>query len=373
VLADDYVVHDHRLARLGVIEGAEVYVDSAVSMWELAPNVEIEGAVLRRDRHGSVSVTRTFGTLAEGGTFENLYVSVTIVERGRVARSELFEPEDVDAALARFAELRPDPLRIPSNSATRAAERFWECIDRRDWDALRDLCAPIVWEDRRRLIRTTGDRDLVIANCKLISRAGSVVSRTLLATAGDRLQLHRLAFTGPLGGPIFDTEVLDLIEVDSEGRVVALITIDPDDRRAASLEMLERHARSDEARGVPAAAFDVLRGVNAHDLERVGATLRDDFVMNDHRRAGLGRLEKADYLASLAALFEEAPDVSVETLYIVAVEPHGVLMVARNFGTLREGGEFESPYVRIMLHRDGRLAAVEMFELEDLDAARARF
>ena len=48
-------------------------------------------------------------------------------------------------------------------------------------------------------------------------------------------------------------------------------------------------------------------------------------------------------------------------------------MVARNFGTLREGGEFESPYVRIMLHRGERLAAVEMFELEDLDAARARF
>ena len=76
---------------------------------------------------------------------------------------------------------------------------------------------------------------------------------------------------------------------------------------------------------------------------------------------------------ALAALFEQAPDVSVETLYIVAVEPHGVLMVARNFGTLREGGEFESPYVRIMLHQGDRLVGVEMFEPEDLDMARARF
>ena len=33
---------------------------------------------------------------------------------------EVFEPDAADAALARFAELRPDPLRIPPNAVTRA-------------------------------------------------------------------------------------------------------------------------------------------------------------------------------------------------------------------------------------------------------------
>jgi hypothetical protein len=35
---------------------------------------------------------------------------VSIVAGGRITRLEFFEPEDVDAALALFAELRPDPM-----------------------------------------------------------------------------------------------------------------------------------------------------------------------------------------------------------------------------------------------------------------------
>jgi hypothetical protein len=63
----------------------------------------------------------------------------------------------------------------------------------------------------------------------------------------------------------------------------------------------------------------------------------------------------------------------VESLHHIAVEPHGMLEVVRNFGTLRDGGEFESVYVRITQHRGDRLAAIEMFEPEHLDLARARF
>jgi hypothetical protein len=44
-------------------------------------------------------------------------------------------------------------------------------------------------------------------------------------------------------------------------------------------------------------------------------------------------------------------------------------VLARNFGTLREGGAFESVYLRLTSFRGG----MEMFEPEDLDAAQARF
>jgi class 3 adenylate cyclase len=385
VVADDYVTDDHRRTGVGRREGASSWGDGASALWNLAPDVQFYAVhMLACDRHGFVGSGRLFGTFTEGGgAFEIHTINVFAVEHGRITRYEVFEPEDVDAALARFEELRPlsasdprrtdlDPLRIPPNAATRASDRVHECVETGAWEALRALCAPILFEDRRRLIRTTGGCEMAVANGQVIAEAGGRYSRTVLATAGDRLVLEHLLVAGPRRAT-FEVEALRLLEVDADGRLLAAIIFDPDDRRAAALEILERYARSDAARGVPAAAFDALCAVNAHDLERVGATLRDDFVLNDHRRAGLGRLEKADYLASLAALFEQAPDVGVETLYIVAVEAHGVLMVARNFGTLREGGEFESPYVRIMLHRGERLAAVEMFEVEELDAARARF
>src|SRR5262249_18126415 len=115
-----------------------------------------------------------------------------LVAGGLITRMEVFEPEDVDAALARFAELRPDPLRIPPNAATRAADRYVEALVARDWEAVEATCAPsLVFEDRRRLVRITGDRDMFIANSKLLGAAEQRVARTVLATAGERVALRR--------------------------------------------------------------------------------------------------------------------------------------------------------------------------------------
>jgi hypothetical protein len=107
-LADDLVVHDHRLAGLELVDGADTYLESVVALWRLVPDEHIEGAFqLARDRHGVVSAVRMVGTLPEGGAFERPMVNVYIVAGGCITRMEFSELEDVDAALARFAELRP--------------------------------------------------------------------------------------------------------------------------------------------------------------------------------------------------------------------------------------------------------------------------
>jgi hypothetical protein len=49
------------------------------------------------------------------------------------------------------------------------------------------------------------------------------------------------------------------------------------------------------------------------------------------------------------------------------------LYVGHTFGTLPEGGAFESPFVCLWLYRDGRVVGCELFEPENLDRARARF
>ena len=108
-----------------------------------------------------------------------------------------------------------------------------------------------------------------------------------------------------------------------------------------------------------------------HDLDRLRAALPDDFVLNDHRRTGLGQLGKDDYVTSLAALFEQAPDVIIEPLYTVAAEEHANLSVVRMFGTLADGGAFESVMVRLASFRGEQIVGLELFEPEDLDAARA--
>ena len=104
------------------------------------------------------------------------------------------------------------------------------------------------------------------------------------------------------------------------------------------------------------------------------AVLPDDVVIDDHRRTGFGRLEGPDaYIAAVSAAFELSPDARWDTLYRVAEGPHGFVNVNLMSGTNTEGGEFESPFVAVYHFRGDRLRAGEMFEIDALDAALARF
>jgi hypothetical protein len=331
VVADDFVMEDHRRTGVGRIEGASGLVDSATVLWNLAPDAQFHAEhMLACERHGFVGAGRIVGTLAEGGgTFEIYTISVFAVERGRITRHDIFEPEDVDAALARFAELRPDPLRIPPNAATRANDRNVQAMERRDWDALEALCAPTLeFDDRRKGIRTTGGREMFIARGRLIGGAGTRTERTVLATAGDRLALEHVRWSGADDAVPFEMDSLSLTEVDAEGCIVAVIGFDPDDHRAASVELVDRHARSETSRWAPGAFFAFQRAVIARDLERCRAALPDGFVFDDRRRTGAGRLGSADeYITYLGTLFELSPDAIVEAVYLVATATHAALAV----------------------------------------------
>jgi hypothetical protein len=390
VLADDFVAHDRRLVGPGEVAGADAYLDTLAVLWDLAPDIQLEPRfALAVERHGVVAVGRSFGILPEGGAFETYLMNVATIAHGRITRIEIFDVEAVDAALARFAELRPrkrsaqraagerspsGSLRIPPNAATRTGDRLQDAREARDWDTVGALCAPaLVLDDRRRSVLLTGDRDMLIASVRWLASQGVRRIQTLLATAGDRLALARHLWTGAADAPDAEAEVLLVTEVDAEGRFVAIIAFDPDDRRAATAELFERYARSDSARWTPAAVFEVARAMRDHDLGRIRAALPDDFYLHDHRRTGMGKIEGADdYVASMAALYEQSPDAMPETLYDVVVEKHGSVSVGGTLGTLTGGGEFESVFVRLLLYQGDRFVGCELFELEQLDAARAR-
>ncbi|HVN84362.1 MAG TPA: nuclear transport factor 2 family protein [Candidatus Binatia bacterium] len=385
--ADDLVIEDHRHAGLGRIKGADAYGGSLVALWALAPDqrLEIGWSWPAVDRHGFVVTARRVGTLASGGAFESEYLWLGVGSAGRVTRSEFFEIDELDSALARFEELKPSvsplakgrteegSLRIPPNAATQAVDRLIALAQAGDWGGARTLCAPIVFDDRRPLFRTTGDCEQFVTNTRFIWEAGMRPTRTVLATAGDRIELHRMLWSMGDRGALSEVETLEVFEVDAAGRICAAIIFDPGDRAAAEGEMTLRYMR--ERRPTFARQMEQRRDAG-RDLARHRQLTRDDFVFHDRRRTGLGRLEGADaYHASLTALFELSPDAVVGfPLYYLADEPHGTLTVAHSFGTLTQGGAFESVYVMIMLFdRDGSSVVAELFELEDIDAARARF
>jgi len=127
---------------------------------------------------------------------------------------------------------------------------------------------------------------------------------------------------------------------------------------------------------MPPGQVEFRRAVFDHDVDRLRAAMCDDYVFHDHRRTGPGRLVGPDgYLAWLGTLFEQSSDAIIEPLYYVATDPRGSVFVAvgHTLGTSHDGGEFESVFVQVVFHRGGRIAGAELFELDDLDAALARY
>ena len=229
---------------------------------------------------------------------------------GRIRRFDQYDLERLDEARARFAELRPDPLRIPPNAATRTERSLAGGVEAAGLgSAPGALCAP------RSCSTIAAAASAPPAIATLSSTSSSAIAELggtrcrapLLATAGDRLALERVCWTRPtIRRRPFEVETLQLIEVDAEGRIVAAISFDPDDRRAASAELLRSpiaqaptpiEARDERPRSRPAPR----RAAGRLRLERPPA--------HRTRPAREGRLRR---LAGRAV--RAAPDVIVEPL-----------------------------------------------------------
>jgi hypothetical protein len=108
--AEGLVVEDRRRTGAGRLDGREAYLRSLMVLYELAPDSRIEGGHfwLALASGCSLFTFRHAGTLQGGGEFENEYLLLGLRQGGRTTRMEFFEIDAVDAALARFEELRAE-------------------------------------------------------------------------------------------------------------------------------------------------------------------------------------------------------------------------------------------------------------------------
>jgi hypothetical protein len=228
----------------------------------------------------------------------------------------------------------------------------------------------MVFEDRRRLIRIAGGSELLLADATPLD-VRMAPDAHAARDAGDRLSLERMLWSLGDRGQVSEIEVLgsprSMPRAASSPTSSSTRTIAP-----PRAELFERYV-ANGADGLRRASSRS-RAWNDHDLERMRALLPEGFYLDDRRRTGVGRLAGADaYLASLAAVWELSRDLRIEMLHIIGTAEHGTLYVCRWFGTNAEGGDFDAVYVCIGLLRGEEPAGMEIFELDDLDVARARF
>ena len=334
-------------------------------------NVYIE-VVHRLSNLGAVVTQAAHGTSQQGFQAEWRETGIFKFDGDLLSHYELFDDGDLDAALARFDQLSPQVRRL-ENAATHVYERFQASYACRDWAALTDMTAENCYSDDRRRVVNGGviDRAAVIETY----RSGAALSLThatsdTIATRGVRLFLTRDRYwRGDENRKEVVIEVLQIVEIDTEERIAALVTLDPDDFDGALEELESRYIAGEAA--AHARAWSAVAGSYASMSRGEFPALTPDCVTMDHRRvAAFAPGELSEYIGAGWDL-NHTYRTYVEVVH--RLNSLGAVVTHAAHGLAREGFEAEWREVCISMSEGDLISRCELFDEADLDAAIAKF
>lgn len=368
----DSVNIDHRLARGFAPGDLTAYIGAT---WDLAPDViAYAEAVHRLSNLGAVWTHAVRGTSQDGFDAEWREICLATVEGDLISRIEMFDVEDIEAAFAKFDELSCPAPRL-ENSASHVYDRFWAHFAAHDRDAMAEMFGddPCT-EDRRRVVNSgiRHGRDAVLAEISALIEVGlKNVTLDAIATRGDRLALSRARYSGSNERPdeAFHSDLLDLVEIDANERVVAIVAFESDDIDAAFEELEARYLAGEAAEhahtwSLVAGAYAAL---NRHELPAT----KSDWVNVDHRR---GRsFAPGDMVSYVRAMWDVTPDLSYWAVAVHKLSSVGAVVTHTGYGTSQAGFDAEWREIVILTFDGDLVSGCETFDETDLDAALAKF
>lgn len=366
----DWVNIDHRRG----ISFAPGHVSASLNNWLATPYLSnsIE-AVHRLDDLGAVVTNVTHETSREGFEAEWRGTSVLTIEGDLVNRLEIFDEADLVTAIARFDQLHPRPRQL-QNKASQIDDRFLAYFAARDWDSMAEMTADEFASDDRRRVVGAGvqlGRKVDIDNMRAWADVGieKIVS-DVIATRGERLFLGRTQFFGPEQGPAaFHSEVLGLIEIDAENRVLARIVFDADDFDAAVAELDSRYLAGEASSN--SRTWSLMTEAFAALSRREIPATTPDWVNIDHRR--LAPIGAGDLEAFLHATWELSPRARIYIAAVHRLSGRGAVVTHVAIGTSPAGFDAEWQVVDVVLFDGDRISRTELFDEADLAEALARF
>ena len=219
--------------------------------WELGQDIRTYVEVVHRlSELGAVCTHAGHGVSHEGFDAEWHGVDLLTVEGDMVNRCEAFDDADLDAAIARFDQLS-QPAPRPENAASHVYERFQACFADRAWAALADITADDCYSDDRRRVVNGGviGRGAVIESFRSGADLGLThATSETIATRGGHLVLTRDRYwRGDENPEALSLDLLQIVEIDAEQRILALVTFDADDFEAAIAEFDARYLAGEAA------------------------------------------------------------------------------------------------------------------------------
>jgi hypothetical protein len=339
--------------------------------WDLHKDINyyIE-AVHRLSDVGTIVTHAVHGRSQEGFAAEWRMIEILTVEGDRINRCELFDEEDLDAALARFDELHTQ-AREPKNAATQVTERFLAQFAARDWDAMPEMMADNFSSDDRRRVVGAGvrqGRNAQITDMRAIADLGITYSTTThVATRGERLALSRTRMSAR--DQPFYGEMLDVLEVNADAQIVEYVVFDPNELDAAIAELDARYVAGEAA--AHADTWSVIAEAMAGFTRREPPATTPDAVYVDHRP--LVTTEAVDLSASLRAMWDLISDVSICIEAVHRLDEFGAVITQTVKLTSQEDFDAEWRMINVFTIEGGLISRTEVFDEADLDAALARF
>ncbi len=343
---------------------------------DLMPNLRayVE-SVHRLGDLGAVVTCQSSATSQGGFEAEWRTVLVQTVDGDVMDRNEMYDEADIDAALARFDELsRPAP-RL-ENAASRADHRFKSYFAARDWDAMAETLAENGSDDDRRRVVNSGlrqGRDAVIANARAVADVGVAnIATTVIATRGGRLALSRDRFEIRDQRPeAFAAEVLAIVDIDADERMVARVAFDPDDIDAAFEELDARYLAGEAAAHAHtwSVIADACTAFNRHEPQPPPP----DWVNIDHRRLARTVIDPDNLTTYLRATWDITPELSIHVEAVHLLSDFGAVVTQTAHGTSHDGAEVEWRMINLFTVEGDLVNRCEMFDEADLEAAIAKF
>ncbi|MGO9354055.1 MAG: BTAD domain-containing putative transcriptional regulator [Mycobacterium sp.] len=338
-----------------------------LASWNLAPDVSSSIEVVHQlNNLGAVVTSASRETSQEGVNAEWRVISVLTVEGDLINRCEVFDEADLAAALTKFDQLsRPAPQL--QNAASRVYERFFACFATRDWAALAEIYGEDVFTDDRRPVVGAGllhGREVNIANMRAVADVGTEnLTSTVISTRGERLALSRVY------SPAFLTEVLNIIEIDADERIAAVVAFDPNDFEAAIAELDARYLAGEAAANSQTWSV-IARAYAELNRQQLPATT-PDFENIDHRR--VAPFAPGDHFEYLQAAWDLGVDVNMYIDTVHQLSDFGAVITHTAHGTSHEGSDVEWHEINLLTVEGDKFTRCELFDEGDVDAALARF
>src|ERR1700757_4005626 len=331
-------------------------------------SVYVAESVHRLSELGAVVTQTLKGTSKEGLDIESRMIDIFTVEGDLLSRCEVFDEADLDAALARFDELHPQPPQL-ENAASQVEQRFLTYFAARDWDAYAELLSDDVCMDDRRHIVNAGvrhGRDAEIASMRAIANVGVTgFTSTVVAIRGQRLALGCYSVFDGWGG----STVLSVSEINAENQIVTRVAFDLNDIDAAFEDLDARYLAGEAA--AHSHTWSVIAQAYAATNRRELPQTTQDWVSIDHRRAIA--FAPGELIPYIQATWDIAPDINSYVEVAHRLRNLGAVVTQVVRGTSQQGFDGEWREIVLVTVKGDLINRIELFDEADLDAALARF